>query len=138
MEERRLRLGSLVEWLIAAAAAAGVIWLLSVPVQRILGPRVEASLVDAPPPLPPGIPAGATSVPIMLLLDGREIRHGELHTRLLQLLPEALESGMMQRSTNEMGERQSRTYTVSGVTFHVVCERFEPGGPLRVAGIYLP
>ena len=43
----------------------------------MLGPRVEAALVDAPAALPPGIPAGATSVPVMLLLDGREIRQGE-------------------------------------------------------------
>ena len=46
MEERRLRIGSFFEWLAAAAGVAGLIWLLSVPVQRLIGPRVDAALVE--------------------------------------------------------------------------------------------
>jgi hypothetical protein len=137
-EERRIRLGSLFEWIAAALGVAAVIWLISVPAQRIIGPRVEAALVDTPPALPPGVPSGATSVPVMLLLDGREIRHGEVHTRLMQVLPDKLTSGPIVRSPGEFGERQTRTYTVSGTKFYVVCERSERGGPLRVSGIYLP
>jgi hypothetical protein len=110
VEERPLRVGSFVEWVAAAVAVLALIWLISVPVQRMLGPRVEATL-DAPAALPPGVPAGAANVPVMLLLDGREIRHGELHTR---------------------------AYSVAGVKFYVVCERMEQGGPLRVSGVYLP
>ncbi|MBA3271441.1 MAG: hypothetical protein H0T71_13110 [Acidobacteria bacterium] len=138
MEPRPLRIGSLVEWVVAAAAVLALIWLISVPVQRALGPRVEAALVDAPPPLPPGVPEGATNVPVMLLLDGRVIRHGDLHARLNQLLPEKFAAGGANRSTGEFGERHTRAYVVDGVKFYVVCERMEPNGPLRIAGVYLP
>lgn len=137
MEERRFRVGSFFEWAAAAAGVALVGWLLSVPVQRMLGPRVEAS-IDAPAPLPPGVPGGAANVPVMMLLDGREIRHGDLHSRLLQLLPEKLVDGPILRSTGEFGERHTRAYVANGMRFYVVCERREPGGPLRVSGIYLP
>ena len=137
MEERRFRIGSFFEWVAAAGGVLGLVWLMSVPVQRVLGPRVEAS-IDAPAPLPPGVPGGASSVPIMLLLDGREIRVGELHSRLVQVLPEKLVDGPLVRSNAELGERHTRAYVVNGVKFYVVCERTEAGGPLRVAGIYLP
>ena len=138
MEERRVRIGALFEWIAAGLAVSALIWLLSVPVQRIIGPRVEAALVDTAAPLPPGVPAGATSIPVMLLLDGRAIRQGDLHTRLLQLLPEKLTTAAVLVSKGEFGERQTRTYLINRTKFFVVCERSEPGGPLRVAGIYLP
>jgi hypothetical protein len=151
VEERRLRIGSLFEWLAAALALAGVIWVIYAPIQRMLGPRVEASLVDVPAALPPGVPAGASSIPVLLLLDGREIRYGLPHNRLLQILPDTLTSDSpmtrggktlttapVLRSSGEFGERQTRTYTVDGRKFYVVCERRESGGPLRVAGIYIP
>ena len=137
MEERRFRVGSFFEWIAAAGGVAALVWLISVPVQRVIGPRVEAS-IDAPAPLPPGVPGGATNVPVMLLLDGREIRHGELHSRLVQILPEKLVEGPVVRSNTALGERHTRAYVVSGLKFYVVCERTDLGGPLRVAGIYLP
>lgn len=137
MEERRVRIGSLFEWVAAAAAVLMLAWLISVPVQRLLGPRVEAT-IDAPTSLPPGVPAGATSVPVMLMLDGREIRHGELHTRLEQLFPKHAKTPALQLSEGQFGERQTRVYEVDGTRFFVVCERLEAGGPIRVAGIYVP
>ena len=138
MEERPLRVASFFEWVAAGVAVLALIWVISVPIERILGPRVEAALADAPAALPPGVPAGAANVPVMLLLDGREIRHGDLHTRLMQLLPEKLAAGAPHRSTGEFGERHTRAYVVDGVKFYVVCERLERGGPMRVAGVYLP
>jgi hypothetical protein len=138
VEERRFRIGAVFEWMAAAAGVLGLVWLLSVPVQRLIGPRVEASLVDVPAPLPPGVPAGASSVPVMLLSDGREIRLGELHSRLLQLLPDNLVNAPTVRTNGEFGERQTRTYIVDGMKFFVVSERMEPGGPVRISGIYLP
>jgi hypothetical protein len=138
MEERRIRIGSLFEWVAAALGVFGLIWLLSGPVQRIIGPHVEASLVEPAASLPPGVPSGATSVAVLVLLDGREIRVGELHTRVLQLLPETLLSAPPLRSEGEFGERQTRLYVVNDARFSVVCERGEPGGPLRVSGIFLP
>lgn len=138
MEERRFRVGSFFEWLAAASGVAVLVWMISVPIQRVIGPRVEASLVDAPAPLPPGVPPGATNVPVVLMLDGREVRHGEAHSRLVQMLPEKLVQGPVVRSTGDLGERHTRTYVVNGMKFYIVCERLEAGGPLRVSGIYLP
>ena len=138
MEERRFRIGSLFEWLAAAGVVIILIWLISVPVQRLLGPRVEASLVEAPSALPPGVPAGATNVPVMLLLDGREIRVGVLQTRLNTLLPDKFADGPAHLSPGEFGERRTRAYSVDGTRFFIVSERLEPSGPMRVSGIYLP
>lgn len=137
MEERRFRVGSFLEWIAAATGVAALAWLVVVPVQRAMGPRVEAS-IDAPAPLPAGVPGGATNVPVVWMLDGREIRHGELHSRLVQLFPDKLLDGPVVRSAGERGERHTRAYLVNDMKFYVVCERSEPGGPMRVAGIYLP
>src|SRR5262245_26655334 len=85
VEERPLRVGSFFEWIAAAAGVAALIWLLSVPFQRVIGPRVDAALVDVPTSLPPGVPPGAMNVPGIMLLDGRQIRAGDLQTRVTSL-----------------------------------------------------
>jgi hypothetical protein len=138
VEDRHFRVGSFFEWVAAVIGAGAVVWVLFVPVQRLIGPHVEAALVEEAAVAPPGVPAGATNIPVMYLLDGREIRHGELHTRLSQTLPDELVSGPVARSQGPFGERQTRTYTVDGTRFYVVCERVEAGGPMRVTAIYLP
>jgi hypothetical protein len=137
VEARRLRIGSFFEWVAAAAGVIALIWLLSVPVQRILGPGVDAT-VDAPASLPPGVPAGATNVPVMMLVDGREIRTGDLQSRITNLLPDKLTDGPVHISAGEFGDRHTRAYLVDGTRFYVVCERLERGGPMRVVGVYLP
>ena len=138
MEERRLRVGSVFEWIVAAFAVVLLIWVISVPVQRALGPGVEAALVDAPVALPPGVPVGASPVPVILLLDGREVRQGDLMVHVDALLPGRLADGPPLMSTSQLGERRTRAYKVDGAYFFVVCERLEPGGPMRVSGIYVP
>ena len=138
MEERPLRVGSFFEWLAAAAGVGALIWLLSVPVQRLIGPRVDAALVDVPTTLPPGVPAGAMNVPGIMLLDGREIRTGDLQSRVTSMLPENAAQGPTLASAGEFGERRTRTYVVDGTRFFVVCERLERGGPMRVSGVFLP
>jgi hypothetical protein len=137
VEERRLRIApSLLEWLAAALAVVGLVWIISGPVQRMLGPRVEASLVDQKS-LPPGVPAGATVVPVMLLSDGRELRQGDVHARLEELLPTRLAS-TPHVSEGLFGARHTRMYTLAGAKFYVVCEKTEPNGQMKVSGIYLP
>jgi len=138
VEERRLRVGSLFEWLAAAAAVFLLVWLVSVPIQRALGPQVEAALIEPPTALPPGIPLNATSVPLILLLDGREIRQGDLMSQVDSLLPDSLAEGAPLLSTGGLGERRTRAYVADNARFYVVFERLEPGGPMKVAGIYVP
>jgi hypothetical protein len=137
VEERRLRIApSLLEWLAAALAVIGLVWIISGPVQRALGRRVDASLVDQKG-LPPGVPAGATVVPVMLLPDGRELRQGDPHTRLEEVLPTRL-ANPPEVSQGPFGARYTRSYTLAGTKFFVVCERTELNGQMKVAGIYFP
>ena len=138
MDERRLRIGSLFEWVAAALCVGGVLWLVSVPLQQLSGPRVDAALVDSREKLPPGVPSGATSVPVMLLEDGRAIRIGDLEAALQKLLPTGAADGPPHISVGEFGDRLTRAYRVSGSRVSVVSERSERGGPPRIAGIYLP
>lgn len=138
MEERRIRLGPLVEWLLAAAGVVLLAWVILVPVQRALGPDVEASrAVEPPPALPPGVPSGATAVPVMLLGRDLEIRQGDLRSRVDALLPERWATGEQLTSKTEFGDRHTRAYNIDGTEFFIVCERAEAAGPMRVAGIYL-
>ena len=138
MEERRLRVGSLFEWLAAALGVLLLLWVVSVPIQRALGPQVEAALIDPRSALPPGVPPNATSVPLILLLDGREIRQGDLMSHVETRLPASLTEGPPLISTGEFGERRTRAYAADSARFYVVCERLEAGGPMRVSGIYVP
>ena len=137
MDERRLRIGSLFEWMAAALGVAGLVWVLSVPLQHLSGPRVDAALVDVREKLPPGVPSGATSVPVMLLLDGRSIKIGDLESKLRSLVPQSRLQGPPIVSSNEFGERSTYAYVIEGSRLYVVCERAERGGPMRVAGVYV-
>jgi hypothetical protein len=138
VEERRLRVGSVFEWLAAALAVLLLIWIVSVPIQRALGPQVEAALIDTPNVVPPGVPAGAASVPLILLLDGREIRQGDLMSHIDSVLPPSLAVGPPLLTSGEFGERRTRAYMADGAPFYIVCERLEAGGPMRVSGVYVP
>jgi hypothetical protein len=98
---------------------------------------VDAALVEAPASLPPGVPAGATNVPGIMLLDGRQIRVGDPQSRVSSLLPESAARGAAVVSTGEFGERRARAYVVDGTSFFLVFERLERGSPMRVTAVYL-
>jgi hypothetical protein len=137
---RRSGISALFEWGAAALCVVALMWIVSVPVQRLFRPNLQAANTDAEivNDAPRGIPAGATVVPVMLMLDGREIRQGDLHTKLDAILPAKYADGPVERSQAQFGERHTRRYIVNGVKFYVVCERSEPNGQMKVSGIYLP
>jgi hypothetical protein len=137
VDERRLRIGSLFEWVAAALGVAGLVWVLSVPVQHLIGPRVDAALVDVRETLPPGVPSGVTSVPVMLLLDGRSVRIGDLESKARSTLGQSRLQGPPIVTTSEFGGRSTYAYVIDGSRLYVVCERTESGGPMRVAGIFV-
>jgi hypothetical protein len=119
---------------------AAVLWIISVPVHRVVGPSVQAAIaeVDVGNNTPPGVPAGAAIVPVLLMVDGSEIRHGDLRNKVDQILPPQMAAGPAVISSSPFGERHTRMYVVNGAKFYVVCERMERNGQMKVSGIYLP
>jgi hypothetical protein len=138
--DRWFRVGAIVEWLAAAGAVALAVWTVSGPVQRAVGRGMQTVIaeVDINENVPPGVPAGAMLVPVMLLLDGQEVRLGDLHTRLESVLPPRFADGPPVVSSTQAGERHTRAYTINSTRVYIVCERSEPGSPMRVSGIFLP
>ncbi len=128
---------SVLEWLGAAAILVGVVWLASGRIREWVGPR-PAVIGEAELGGPTGIPAGATEVPLLVLLDGTEIKLGDTHTRLAKILGEQHATGPSQTEFGEFGERWIRNYRHGTTRFIVVCERNEPAEPLKVTAIYLP
>jgi hypothetical protein len=128
---------SALEWLGAAAILVGVLWLASDRIRDWAGPRL-APPGEAEPGGPPDIPAGATEVPLLVLLDGTEIKVGDTHAHLNKILDEEHATGPPQTIQNELGERLIRSYRHGATRFIVVCERSTSSEPLKVAAIYLP
>ncbi|MGE0042786.1 MAG: hypothetical protein AB7H88_10530 [Vicinamibacterales bacterium] len=124
------------EWVVALAAFGAVGWMLYGPIQGWLG-QPPAALVETVDPRPDGVPAAATPVALLVFLDGRELRVGDPTSTLNALVDETMADGPPQVTQGPFGDRQLRAYERDGTRFFVVSERTEPGGPVRVSGIYL-
>lgn len=137
----RLRLAPVVEWLIAAAflcatLAVGSLILREVRVVRPVGTAPAARPVAVS--IPPAIPAGAVSVPVLPFLDGKEIRIGESVSAVAASLGRSAEIGRQEVDRGSLGERLTRFYEYAGSRFILVFEPFERNGEAVVAAIYLP
>jgi hypothetical protein len=129
---------SLVEWGLAIAVLAGAIWLGAPWVARWMPrPRAAPAAEVEPAPTPAGVPAGTHSVPLLVLLDGAEVRVGQPETGLRAILSDRLAAGPRVISRGTFGERVTRAYLAQGTRFWVVLERPQPGDQVRVTGIYL-
>lgn len=116
-----------------------LLWAASAPFHRLIGRGVQAAVAGVDlPQTPPGVPADATMVPVLLLSDGREIRQGDLRAQVDALLPPELAEGPPVVSQTPFGERHARAYRINGSRVFVVCERSDLDGAMRVSGIYLP
>lgn len=134
----RARLGSALEWLIAAVFLLATVAVATLIVRELrTAPRVAASPVTPVASLPSGVPARAISVPVLLLLDGKEVRVGQTVDHVSRELGRAAEVGRQQSDRGALGERLTRFYDHNGTRFVLVFEPFERNGNLRVAGIYL-
>jgi hypothetical protein len=135
----RVRLGSAFEWLIAALflmATVGVATLI-IRELRMAPPAVVAAQPAAVATVPAGVPARAISVPVLLLLDGHQIRVGDTAEDVAKALGRNAEVGRQVADRGVLGERLTRFYEHGGTRFVLVFEPFERNGALRVAGIYL-
>jgi hypothetical protein len=125
------------EWITAVAIVLAVAWLSSDAARVWFGP-IHTLVAEPERTTVHGVPGGATSVSLLVLLDGREIRTGLTHAQLESLLPprQAVETPVMTSSPG--GSRLLQAYSDSGRRFFVSCERNESTGTMQVAGIYLP
>lgn len=128
---------SAVEWVVAAALLIGLAWFTSDYALRWLVRRSDPA-VEAVVGVPPGVPPGAISVPVLMLLDDREIRVGLTHEELERVLGSRLAVGESRTSNGAFGPRTTQQYDDRGTRFFVTTERTEEGGPVKVTGIYLP
>jgi hypothetical protein len=138
MDATRPRLGPVLEWLIAAAFLLATLAVGSLIVQELRAARAVA-VTPAPElsALPPTIPARAISVPVLLLLDGKQLRLGDTLEQVSGLLGRAAELGKQDVSRAGLGERLTRHYDHAGTRFILVFEPFEQNGRPRIAGIYI-
>ena len=141
MDALRVRLGSVVEWVVAAAFLAATFAVASLIVRDMRAPRVRQAVPVARASVsgtPDAVPAGAVSVPVLPFRDGKEIRVGDTASAVALRLGRAAESGRQEVDRVRLGERLTRFYEYAGFRFIVVYEPFERNGEQRVAAIYLP
>lgn len=141
------RVNPLLEWLIAAAFLVAMIAVASLVLRELSAGRVRAVAPAATTPtaatpevasIPPSVPARAVSVPVLPLLDGKEVRIGQTASMVAASLGRAAESGRQEVDGGTLGERLTRFYDHAGSKFILVFEPFERHGEPRVAAIYLP
>lgn len=134
----RARLGSALEWLIAAIFLLATVAVATLIVRELRTAPRAAAPPDMPvASLPTGVPTRAISVPVLLLLDGKQVRIGQSVDDVSRELGRAAEIGKQQADRGALGERLTRFYDHNGTRFVLVFEPFERNGALRVAGIYL-
>jgi hypothetical protein len=141
MDALRVRLGSALEWVIAATFlgatfAVGSLILHEMRVSRpIAAPQVARPVAIE---TPASIPAGAVSVPVLPFADGKEIHVGDTAPAVAARLGRAAETGRLDVDRGALGERHARFYEYAGFRFIVLYEPFERKGEPRIAAIYLP
>lgn len=143
MDALRVRLGAVVEWVVAAAFLAATFTVGSLIVRDLQASRLQPSVqpartAAAADATPASVPAGAVSVPVLPFRDGKEIRVGDTASEVATRLGRAAENGRQDVDRVRLGERLTRFYEYGGFRFIVVYEPFERNGEQRVSAIYLP
>jgi hypothetical protein len=142
MDVVRARVGSAVEWVVAA-----VFLLATLAVASLVLRELRAAASATPPAaipasvsaaaLPAHIPEKAVSVPLLILAPEKEIRVGDTAARVAAVLGREAETGVQQSDVGPSGERTTRFYDFSGTRFALVYESAEKGGSHKVTAIYL-
>ena len=136
-------LGSVVEWMIAAAFLCATVAVASLIVRELRGP------VTGPRRNAGGAPAGrldarrrSRRAPCRCRScrssTARRSASAQTAAAVAASLGRAAESGRQEVDRGTLGERLTRFYEYGGSRFIVVFEPFERNGEPRVAAIYLP
>jgi len=119
----RKRVGSVLEWVVAAALLAVTVAVIS-RLERAPRPRAPAAAAsaafgaEAQPPA--AIPPGAVSVPVLPLDGGAEVRVGATREEVAALLGRSAETGRRIVDRGPHGTRVTRFYERGGVRFALV------------------
>lgn len=140
MDATRRRFGSLVEWLVAAACAAGAVVLASFAVHefrdvRPVVPVIAEGVADASPIA--GIPPGVIRVPLLLLGNDRRISVGQPLAAVAEHLGAAALLVSESLEETAAGRRIIRFYSDVGVQFIVVADAVGLDAAPRVSAIFV-
>ena len=140
MDATRRRFGSFVEWLFAAACAAGVVMAVASAVQEFRSVRaivpVSAETV-ADPSLFAGVPPDVVGVPLLLLANKREVRLGERLADVAEHLGSAARLVSESFEDTAVGRRVTRFYDDLGVQFVIVFDAAGQNADPRVSAIFI-
>lgn len=137
------RVGSAVEWVVAAAFLIATLGVGSLVLRELRAAATavpELSVPAAAPgfsALPAGLADKAVSVPLLILTEEKEIRVGDTQARVASVLGREAETGVQQTDLVSSGERTTRFYDFSGTRFALVFESSARDGVSRVSAIYL-
>jgi hypothetical protein len=142
MDAVRARVGSAVEWVVAAVfllatLAVGSLVLRELRATASVTPAAASAATVAAAAAPAHIPEKAVSVPLLILAPEKEIRVGDTAARVATVLGREAETGVQQSDIGPLGERTTRFYDFSGTKFALVYESPDKGGTLKVTAIYL-
>jgi hypothetical protein len=140
METTRVRFGSILEWLLAAAFIAAATSVASIVAGEFGSVRAVMPVIAGERPVddaPAGLPPRAVSVPMLLLDGGAEVHLGdrasEVAARLGNTSPVLSES----RDRNDLRERVTRVYDYPGKQFVLVFEGSGREVDPQVTAIYI-
>lgn len=140
MDATRKRVGSLVEWLVAAICASGAVALLSFAVQEFRAVRAVIPVIAEEARMPAaiaGLPPGVVRVPLLLLGSGRQISLGEPLTAVTDRLGAAAQLVSESFEETSAGRRVTRFYTDVGIQFILVFDAIGRDQPPRVSAIFV-
>jgi hypothetical protein len=140
MEATRLRFGSMLEWVFAAAFVAGVLALASVLFNEVRNVRALMPVIAGSEPAhetPIAVPPGAVSVPMLLLGNGREVRLGDRLSDVASRLGAASRAVVESLERTAAHEHVTRFYEYAGTRFVLVFDALDRDAEPQVAAIYL-
>jgi hypothetical protein len=141
MEATRARIGSAIEWVVAAVFIIAAVAVASIIARELRTGSASIPVISrqtqTPTVVPAGVPARAVSVPVLLLPGKREVRVGDTVAAIAARLGRDAEVGSQTVERSRFGERLTRFYELAGTRFVLVFEPFEARGEPKVAAIYL-
>ena len=135
LEATRTRISFSGEVLTAAAFLAATV-LVGLLIVRELRVAPRAASATQPTVTPAAVPPEAVSVPA-LTFGANEIKVGDGLAAALARLDPTIKMTNRIVETGPLGQREVRSYEVSGLRFILVAEPFERGAEMRLSAIYL-